>query len=239
MDPRHVALHWSGGKDSALALSLLLAREDVVVDRLLTTVHPELGASTVHELPTALVHAQARSIGLPLHTVDLPGPGLEGYVETMDAAAADLRSQGIRACAFGDLDVSGARAFHEEQFGPWGIEVLEPLEGMTSSESLTRFLAAGFVATTVVVDAAVLGVEHLGVTLDTAFLDALPPGVDPAGEFGEYHSFVHDGPIFRVPVAFVPGGHRCVEHDIGTTAGVRRHRYRLATPGTPPEDSAP
>jgi hypothetical protein len=33
----------------------------------------------------------------------------------------------------------------------------------------------------------------------------LPAGVDPCGENGEYHSFVHDGPIFRRPVAFEIG----------------------------------
>lgn len=233
MNSLRVALHWSGGKDSALALSMLLAREDVTVDCLLTTTRAELGASTVHELPITLLQAQARSIGIPLRTVDLPGPGLEGYVETMNAAAVDLRSQGIEAFAFGDLDVSGARALKEEQFGPLGIEVLEPLEGMTSTESVSTFLAAGFAATTVVIDADALGVEHLGVTLNRAFLDGLPPRVDPAGELGEYHSFVHDGPVFGAPVAFVPGGHRYVEHDIGTTTGVRRYRYWLATPGAP------
>jgi hypothetical protein len=33
----------------------------------------------------------------------------------------------------------------------------------------------------------------------------LPAGVDPCGENGEYHSFVHDGPIFQRPVAFEIG----------------------------------
>ncbi len=138
-------------------------------------------------------------------------------METMNAATVDLRSQGIEAFALGDLSVSGARRFQEEQFGPLGIKVLEPLEAMTSAESATRFLAAGFAATTVV---------------------RLPPGVDPAGELGEYHSFVHDGPIFTVPVAFLPGECRYLEHEIGTTQGLRRYRYWLATPG-PPRDESP
>jgi diphthamide synthase (EF-2-diphthine--ammonia ligase) len=28
----------------------------------------------------------------------------------------------------------------------------------------------------------------------------LPPGVDPCGENGEFHTFVYDGPIFEHPV---------------------------------------
>ena len=34
------------------------------------------------------------------------------------------------------------------------------------------------------------------------FRAALPLGVDPCGERGEYHSFVFDGPLFRRPVGF-------------------------------------
>ena len=64
MSAQQVALHWSGGKDSALALSLLLAQDDVTVSCLLTTIHAEPGTSTVHGLPVALLEAQASSIGI-------------------------------------------------------------------------------------------------------------------------------------------------------------------------------
>jgi diphthamide synthase (EF-2-diphthine--ammonia ligase) len=33
----------------------------------------------------------------------------------------------------------------------------------------------------------------------------LPPGVDPCGENGEFHTFVFDGPIFQTPVRFAAG----------------------------------
>jgi diphthamide synthase (EF-2-diphthine--ammonia ligase) len=29
----------------------------------------------------------------------------------------------------------------------------------------------------------------------------LPPGVDPCGENGEFHTFVFDGPVFKMPIA--------------------------------------
>jgi hypothetical protein len=47
--------------------------------------------------------------------------------------------------------------------------------------------------------------SEVGRSLDAVFVQGLPPGVDPCGENGEYHSFVHDGPIFRRPVAFEIG----------------------------------
>ncbi|MFN3928832.1 MAG: ATP-binding protein, partial [Thermoflexus sp.] len=50
-----------------------------------------------------------------------------------------------------------------------------------------------------------LGPSFLGRTLDLAFLADLPADVDPAGENGEFHTFVFDGPGFHQPVAFALG----------------------------------
>lgn len=228
-----MAFHWSGGKDSALALSVLLAENDVVVERLVTTVHPARAASTVHGLPVALLQDQAASIGIPLQTVPLRGVGLDGYTEAMNAAAVQLRREGIDAFAFGDLGASGVLEQKQAQFGPLGIEVLEPLWGLSSRECIERFLGSGLRAVTVVVDAAVLGRDRVGVPLDRDFVDRLPPTADPCGEFGEYHSFVYDGPLFRSPVRFTPGPVRWLEREIGTSEGPRRYAYWLATPQVP------
>ncbi len=230
MPTRAVAFHWSGGKDSALALSRLLAQGDVVVDRLVTTTHPERGELTVHGLPVALLEAQARSVGIRLQTIPLPGAGLDGYVETMRAAAMEMRSEGIDAFAFGDLTCSGVRRSKEEQFGPLGIEVLEPLWGMTTSECIETFLRSGLQAVTVVVDASVLDKDDVGVRLDRQFIGRLPAGADPSGEFGEYHTFVYDGPLFQWPVTFSLSAPRHLEREIRTTEGIRRYAYWLATP---------
>ncbi|WP_338748893.1 hypothetical protein [Janibacter alittae] len=227
---RTVAFHWSGGKDSALALTALLDDESVVVDRLVTTVLRESSASTVHEIPVDLLQAQADSIGLPLQTVVIPGPGLGGYVEAMDAAATRMRREGIDTFAFGDLCASGVLDHKVAQFAPLGIEVLEPLWGLTSHECVERFLASGIRAVTVVVDAAVLGPDGLGVGLDHDFFADLPAGVDPCGELGEFHSFAHDGPLFRRPVDFELTAPRRFEQEIGTTDGMRTYTYWLATP---------
>lgn len=227
---RTVAFHWSGGKDSALALSSLLDDEDVLVDRLVTTVHRESGASTVHGIPVDLLQAQADSIGLPLHTVAIPGPGLDGYVEAMDAAAAVMRREGVDAFAFGDLPSSGVLDHKRAQFEPLGIDVLEPLWGLTSRECVERFLASGIRAVTVVVDAAVLGPEALARPLDHDFFAHLPATADPCGELGEFHSFAHDGPLFRAPVDFELSAPRRFEAEIATTDGLRTYAYWLATP---------
>ena len=227
---RTVAFQWSGGKDSVLGLGRLLGREDVRVDRLLTTTDTGDAESTVHEIPVELLAVQARCLGLPLQTIPMPGEDLDGYAGAMRAAAATMRGEGVDAMAFGDLDCSGARAHREELFGPLGMDVLEPLEGMSSRECVDAFLDSGHRAVTVVVDASVLGPSHVGVPLDRAFVDRLPEGADPCGELGEYHSFVHDGPLFSSPVSFTLSPVRSVQRSIGTTRGIADFSYWVSTP---------
>ncbi len=50
------------------------------------------------------------------------------------------------------------------------------------------------------VDPSHLDASFGGRELDAALLDDLPAGVDPCGEHGEFHTFVHDGPGFARPV---------------------------------------
>lgn len=50
-----------------------------------------------------------------------------------------------------------------------------------------------------------MGPGFVGRAFDTQLLAALPEGVDPCGEYGEFHTFVYDGPIFTRPVAVAVG----------------------------------
>jgi len=55
------------------------------------------------------------------------------------------------------------------------------------------------------VDKKVLVTSFAGREFDAAFLADLPPGVDPCGENGEFHSFAYDGPMFRHPIPVTVG----------------------------------
>src|SRR5213080_2413980 len=50
-----------------------------------------------------------------------------------------------------------------------------------------------------------VGAGFAGRAYDAKLLADLPPGIDPCGENGEFHSFVYDGPIFRKPVPVTVG----------------------------------
>src|ERR687895_720823 len=47
--------------------------------------------------------------------------------------------------------------------------------------------------------------EWAGQIFDAAFVSAVPPGIDPCGENGEFHTFVFEGPMLRAPVTTVLG----------------------------------
>jgi diphthamide synthase (EF-2-diphthine--ammonia ligase) len=109
------------------------------------------------------------------------------------------------------------------------MDVVEPLDGMSSRECVDAFVDSGHQAVTVVVDARVLDPSHVGASLTRDFVECLPPGVDPCGELGEYHSFVHDGPLFSSPINFTLSPVRLLKRSIGTTQGIRDFAYWEST----------
>lgn len=232
--PVPLAFHWSGGKDSAHALGRLLGDDRYDVRCLVTTVHASRQESTVHGIPVPLLRAQADAIGLPLRVVELAGPGLDDYPEVMDRASRELHAEGVRAVGFGDQAHSGVLQYKLDQFGPLGLEVVEPLWDLSPEQCSEEYLGSGIEAVVVVVDASVLGREHLGRHLDRALVASLPDGCDPGGEFGEYHTFVTSAPFFTRTVPMVPGRVEHLRRSLGTTDGRREFNYwrlHLATPG--------
>jgi diphthamide synthase (EF-2-diphthine--ammonia ligase) len=55
------------------------------------------------------------------------------------------------------------------------------------------------------VDTRVLDASFTGREFDQALLAELPPGVDPCGENGEFHTCVYDGPMFERPLSLDTG----------------------------------
>ena len=50
------------------------------------------------------------------------------------------------------------------------------------------------------VDPAKLDKSFAGRDFDLALLESLPARIDPCGENGEFHTFVHDAPVFDWPI---------------------------------------
>jgi len=208
---RPIYLSWSGGKDSALALHYLRRSAEWRVTRLFTTVTDEYQRTSMHGLRRTLVRRQAAAVGLDVVEVVLPVPcSNEEYAARMAAAMEAAKAEGVAAVAFGDIFLEDVRAFREERLAAAGMEAVFPLWGRDTRELAAEFIGLGFAARLVCVDTAQLDETFVGRTYDHRLLADLPPGVDPCGERGEFHTFVWDGPIFKAPVlhSLGPVAHR-------------------------------
>lgn len=211
-----VVLSWSGGKDAAFALRELRRDGTVEVVSLFTTVGEATGRSTMHGVRRELYERQAAAIGLPIELVELPPrPSNETYESIMDREIDRLARRGVTTFAFGDLHLEEIRNYREEQLSETHVDGRWPVWGRASRGFMADLLAADFRAVVAAVDGAYLDSSHLGRTIDPPFLGRLPREVDPAGEGGEYHTFVTDGPIFERPVPVEAG--RFVSRDVGQT----------------------
>lgn len=201
MDREAVLLSWSGGKDCALALHVLRQTPGVEVAGLLTTITEGYDRISIHGVRRTLLERQAEATGLPLHPVSLPRDcSNEHYEARMAAALREHRERGVRQVAFGDLFLEDVRAYRERQLAIAGLEGRFPLWGRDTVEVARDILRLGFAATLVCVDTEALDSSFAGRPFDADLLRDLPPGVDPCGENGEFHTFVHAGPVLSVPV---------------------------------------
>ena len=199
--PERLLFCWSGGKDSAMALHQLLQQKEVRVAGLLTTVTEGFERVSMHGVRRGLLQQQAESIGLPLQEVRIPrqcaNPTYEARMEEAMRAAYE---RGIRRVAFGDIFLEDLRAYREKNLARVGMEAVFPIWKRDTRELAGDFMRLGFRARAVCVDPRVLNRDFAGRELDENFFRDLPAGVDPCGENGEFHTFVHDGPLFRKPV---------------------------------------
>ena len=166
----------------------------------------------MHAVRTDLLRRQAENIGLPLRLVSLPFPcGNDVYEERLRAAIGAARVEGIEGIAFGDLFLSDVRQYRERMMEGTGIAPLFPLWGRPTAELAREMTGGGLRAQITCVDPRCLPAALAGREYDCDFLKALPAGVDPCGENGEFHSFAFDGPMFKRPVEFTIG--ETVERD--------------------------
>lgn len=199
-------LSWSSGKDSVWALRALRAAGEVTVTGLLTTINTANSRVSMHGVRHELLQAQADSVGLPLHVVELPSPcSNDDYLERMSAAIRRAVAADVTHFAFGDLLLADIRAHRETQLSGTGIEPLFPLWGLDTSALPQDMLAAGLSAIATCIDPTRIPADLAGKPFDADFLAALPPEADPCGENGEFHTFVTHGPGFTTPIPVTVG----------------------------------
>ena len=197
---------WSGGKDSALAFYELTKSKDYEVVSLLTTITTDYDRISMHGVRRVLLEQQARKLGVPICEVSISSNcANEEYELKIAEALSKFREKEVSSVAFGDIFLEDLRQYRENNLAKLGMKGIFPIWGRNTTE-LSRSLATlGFQAITTCIDTRKLDKKFAGRIIDEQFLAELPPGIDPCGENGEYHSFVFDMPNFKSRIAYTPG----------------------------------
>ncbi len=203
---RKAYFNWSGGKDSALALYHVIQNKTIEVDLLLTTINASFNRISMHGVRVELLYKQAESIGIPLREIRLAESiSMSEYDAVMNKSATTLINEDFRHTIFGDIFLEDLKKYREQQLAPLGLQLHFPLWKRNTKELLYEFIDLGFKTIVVCVKSSLLDKSFAGRIIDKEFITDLPTTVDPCGENGEFHTFVFDGPIFKVPVNFSIG----------------------------------
>ena len=214
-------MFWSGGKDSAFALyTVLKENPGLEILYLVTTISEEYQRISMHGVRRSLLEKQAQSIGIALYEMLVPSePTNQSYEKCLTATLEDLKSRGVEFIVFGDIFLEDLKQYRDIILSRHNLTGLYPIWKRDTSDLLNAFLAAGFRTVTCCISTACLSDEWLGKEITPEFVATLPPGVDPCGENGEFHTFCFEGPVFRYPVQFEIGRKEFRSLDIRTGSG--------------------
>lgn len=200
-----LALSWSGGKDSCMALHILKEKGlDVAV--LVTTVPAELGRTFGHGEKAEMISLQGKALDIPVHFIECTYDSYkERFVENLKHLRTTL---GITGIAFGDLYLEEHRQWGTAVAKEAGLTAYYPLwtKKENALSALRQFVHAGYKAKVIRIREDCLSPGWLGRELDERFVDDIQKeNVCPMGEHGEYHTFVYDGPLFKKGISLSQG----------------------------------
>lgn len=170
---------WTGGKDSALAL-YEAQQAGHVVDQLITFV-PKKQKFLAH--PVSFMKHQSEAIGIPHRTVEIKEPFRESYKKALaslgtaitgDIAEVDGYPNWIRECSSNVITPL------------WGIDRMKLLDKLREFKVVFSCVKRPWFTE-----------DWLGRELGESISDLSKLNIDIAGENGEYHTLVLDGPMFK------------------------------------------
>ncbi|MFQ6080537.1 MAG: diphthine--ammonia ligase [Candidatus Bathyarchaeia archaeon] len=190
-----VVASWSGGKESCLACYKAIS-EGFTVSHLLNFIIKDRLA--FHGNPK-LIYAQLQAIEIPFVQREITW---NTYEKEFKNTINELKRADVDGAVFGDIHLQEHRDWIERVCGELDIKPYFPLWHENPERILSSFVSQGFEATVVSVKANLFGKEWLGRRIDRNFIkDLCKRGnrlkIDLCGEFGEYHTFVINGPLFK------------------------------------------
>ncbi|MEQ9694382.1 ATP-binding protein [Shimia sp. SDUM112013] len=199
-------MSWSSGKDSAMALHVARSAANLDIVALVSNFNTDGGRVKTHATRREIVRAQARALGLTLVEIDLPEPTSNAaFLDRTREVVRQFAQQGVTDWVFGDLFLQDIRDWREAQMAALGVTSHFPLWDRDTATLARDMLSVGLEAYVVAADCARIPIKLAGARFDMNFLSALPEGVDPSGENGEFHTVVANAPGFEEPLALERG----------------------------------
>lgn len=205
MTKEKIALFWSGGKDSALALYRLLKEDKYQVVYLVTTINQNFKRISMHGVREELLDQQGHSLDIPLLKMYVDEASNSAYEKQLEFVFKKLKSENIFKVAFGDIFLEDLKEYRDQKLLNSGMQGIYPLWKNDTKKLIAEFLSLKFKTITCCVNDAYFSERDAGVEITGEWINNLPGDVDPCGENGEYHTFCYDGPIFKKPVKFTIG----------------------------------
>ncbi len=182
---------------------MLRAWQSVELVAMVTMFDEDGARSRSHGLQPAVIAAQAARLALQQFSARC---SWDTYTAEYVAMLTRVRKCDITHVVFGDIAGDGHREWNERVCLASGLTPIMPLWGQPTPRLAREFLAEGGEARLVTIRAPPLDRSWLGRTLsEDVVRDLESLGVDPCGEFGEYHSVVTNCPRFSAPLPLVAG----------------------------------
>lgn len=184
------ALFWSGGKDSYLAL-LEWKNQNRPDPVLVTTYDDESGVVPYQEIPVSRIQRQVLKLELPLLTVPLSHPiDNQSYLAALKIEFTSAPYH-VNDLIFGDIHLKDIRDWREKEFENLGFACHFPIWKKSTNELLTILEKQKYVTVKLrSVSETHRNTLRPGMTFNRKFVESLPDGIDPFGEFGEFHTEV-------------------------------------------------
>jgi uncharacterized protein (TIGR00290 family) len=201
-----VLISWSGGKDCALALHEILSNKEYQVAGLLTTITGNNDRLDMHDVRFSMLERQAESLGFSWEKVSISShTSITDYEPSLVQTLKKYKESGVTSVVFGDIFREDLRKYRELNLARLRMKAIFPLWKRDNFQLMESFITLGFKAIVVSINTHALNKQFVGRTLDWKFLFDFPKTANICGEYGEYHTFVYDGPIFKRGISYKVG----------------------------------
>jgi ABC transporter with metal-binding/Fe-S-binding domain ATP-binding protein len=206
---------FSGGKDSAFACHRAMAKEEVAC---LITILPSNPESYLFHTPNiSLTALQAEAAGLPLVSIGSEGVEEAEVADLSRAISRGVEEHGIEGVVTGAIHSVYQTTRVQRVCHDLDLWCFNPLWQRDQAEHLLEVVSSGFSFIISGIAADPLGREWLGRLMDGQAVEELlalaeKARINPAGEGGEYETFVLDAPFFRKRIEVLRASREYHEH---------------------------